>query len=215
VQDVRDDGLAQPAPVIVYWPPFKGNSGNGFGGPVLRGMTVVIRSPLAGTASLMRQVQRAVWSVNAALPLASPRTMQDVYAVSLARTTFTLMMLATAGGVALALAVVGLYGVLSYAASLRRREIAIRVALGAQARHVRRTFLTYGIGLTLIGVVLGCVAAGAVTQLMTSLLSDVTPLDPLTYTVAAVLLIAVAVIASYVPARRASAVDPAQVLAAE
>ena len=90
------------------------------------------------------------------LPLASPRTMQEVYAESLARTTFTLMMLATAGGVALALAVIGLYGVLSYAASLRRREIAIRVALGAEDRHVRRTFLTYGVGLALIGVALGC-----------------------------------------------------------
>jgi ABC-type antimicrobial peptide transport system permease subunit len=125
------------------------------------------------------------------------------------------MMLATAGGVALALAVVGLYGVLSYAASLRRREIAIRVALGAQDHHVRRTFLNYGVRLALIGVVLGCIAAAAVTQLMTSLLSDVTPLDPLTYAVAALLLIAVAVVASYIPARRASAVDPAQLLAAE
>jgi ABC-type antimicrobial peptide transport system permease subunit len=160
-------------------------------------------------------VQRAVWSVNASLPLATPRTMQQVYSVSLARTTFTLMMLATAGGVALALAIVGLYGVLSYAASLRRREIAIRVALGAQDRDVRRTFLTYGVGLTLVGVVLGCVAAAVVTQLMTSLLSDVTPLDPPTYAVAAIVLIAVALVASYIPARRASAVDPAQVLAAE
>jgi predicted permease len=215
VQDVRDDGPGQPAPVIVYWPTFKGSSGAGFGGAVLRGMTVVLRSPLAGTAALMQQAQRAVWSVNAALPLASPRTMQEVYTVSLARTTFTLMMLATAGGVALALAVVGLYGLLSYAASLRRREIAIRVALGAQDHHVRRTFLTYGLGLTLIGVVLGCVAAAAVTQLMASLLSDVTPLDPLSYALAALVLIVVAFIASYVPARRATAVDPAQVLAAE
>ena len=214
-QDVRDDGLAQPAPVIVYWPFFKGNSGGGFGGPVLRAMTIVLRSPLAGTAALMQQVQRAVWSVNASLPLAAPRTMQEVYTGSLARTTFTLMMLATAGGVALALAIVGLYGVLSYAASLRRREIAIRVALGAQDRDVRRTFLSYGVGLTFVGVVLGCVAAAGVTQLMTSLLSDVTPLDPPTYAVAAVLLIVVAVIASYIPARRASAVDPAQVLAAD
>ena len=215
VQDVRDDGPGQPAPVIVYWPPFKGSTGTGFGGPVLRGMTVVLRSPLAGSTSLMQQVQRAVWSINAALPLALPRTMQDVYSISLARTTFTLMMLATAGGVALALAVIGLYGVLFYAASLRRREIAIRVALGAQDRHVRRTFLTYGVGLTLIGVAVGCVAAAVVTQLMTSLLSDVTPLDPATYAIATLLLIVVALIASYVPARRASAVDPAQVLAAE
>ncbi|HEX5421210.1 MAG TPA: ABC transporter permease, partial [Gammaproteobacteria bacterium] len=114
VQDVRDNGLDKPAPVIVYWPPFKGNSGSGFGGPVLRRVSFVLRSPLAGTAALMRQVQGAVWSVNASLPLALPRTMQQVYADSLARTTFTLMMLVTAGGVALALGVIGLYGVLSY-----------------------------------------------------------------------------------------------------
>ncbi len=215
VQDVRDNGLDQPAPVIVYWPPFKGNAGNGFGGPVLRRMTVTLRSPLAGSAELMRQVQRAVWSVGSSLPLASPRTMQDVYAESLARTTFTLMMLATAGSVALALGVIGLYGVLSYAASLRRREIAIRMALGAEDRHVRRTFLTYGVGLALIGVAFGCAVAAAVTRLMTSLLAAVTPLDPPTYVGAALLLIAVAALASYLPARRASAIDPAQVLAAE
>jgi predicted permease len=215
VQDVRDDGLDKPAPVIVYWPPYKGNVGSGFGGPVLRRMTVVLRSPLAGSAALMQQVQRAVWSVDASLPVASPRTMQDVYADSLARTTFTLMMLATAGGVALALGVIGLYGVLSYVASLRRREIAIRLALGAEDRHVRRTFMTYGVGLAVAGVALGCVGAAAVAQLMTSLLTDVTALDAPTYASAAILLIAVAVLASYVPARRASAIDPARVLTAE
>jgi ABC-type antimicrobial peptide transport system permease subunit len=141
--------------------------------------------------------------------------MQDVYADSLARTTFTLMMLATAGGVALALGVIGLYGVLSYVASLRRREIAIRLALGAEDRHVRRTFMTYGVGLAVAGVALGCVGAAAVAQIMTSLLTDVTALDAPTYASAAILLIAVAVLASYVPARRASAIDPARVLTAE
>jgi putative ABC transport system permease protein len=215
VQDVRDDGLAEPAPPIAYWPPFKGDSGSGFGGPVARQTTVVIRSPLAGSAALVQQVQRAVWGVNASLPLASPRTMQDVYAGSLARTTFTLMMLATAGGVALALGVVGLYGVLAYAVSRRGREIAIRLALGAEDRHVRRAFLAYGVALALVGIALGCAAAAAVTQLMTSLLTDVTPLDAPTYAAAATLLIAVAALASYVPARRASAVDPARELAAE
>jgi putative ABC transport system permease protein len=215
VQDVRDDGLTQPAPAIVYWTPFKGSAGAGFGGPVVRRMTVVLHSPLAGSAALLQQVQKAVWSVEAGLPVAMPRTMQDVYATSLARTTFTLMMLATAGGVALALAVIGLYGVLSYAASLRGHEMAIRVALGAEHRHVRRTFLSYGVGLALVGVALGCLAAAGITQLMSSLLSGVTPLDPLTYAAAAVLLVGVAALASYVPARRASAVDPARVLTAD
>jgi putative ABC transport system permease protein len=159
----------------------------------------------------MQQVQRAVWGVNASLPLAFPRTMQEVYASSLARTTFTLMMLVTAGGVALALGVVGLYGVLSYAVSQRGREIAIRLALGAEDRHVRRAFLGYGVVLALVGVVFGCAAAAALTQLMTALLIDVTPLDAPTYAAAAALLIVVAA----VPARRASSVDPAQELAAE
>jgi ABC-type antimicrobial peptide transport system permease subunit len=113
------------------------------------------------------------------------------------------------------LGVVGLYGVLSYAVSLRRREIAIRLALGANERDVRSQFVRHGVGLAALGVAIGVVVAAAVARLMTSLLYGVEPVDPLTYAAVAGLLIAVAAVASYVPARRASAVDPAEPLAAE
>jgi predicted permease len=206
VQDVRDNGVAAPAPAIVYWPAL-GNAG--------RSVTVAIRSPLAGTAGFLRQVQQAVWSVNADLPVASVRTMQDVLNDSLARTSFTLAMLAIAGGVALALGVVGLYGVLSYAVSQRRREIAIRLALGARQAEVRRSFLRYGLGLASIGVAIGLAAAAGVTQLLSSLLFDVQPLDLPTYGAVAALLTFVAALASYLPARRASAVNPAEVLGSD
>jgi ABC-type antimicrobial peptide transport system permease subunit len=124
-------------------------------------------------------------------------------------------MLAIAGGVALALGVVGLYGVLSYAVSQRRREIAIRLALGARRAEVRRSFLRYGLGLASIGVAIGLAAAAGVTQLLSSLLFDVQPLDLPTYGAVAALLTFVAALASYLPARRASAVNPAEVLGSD
>jgi ABC-type antimicrobial peptide transport system permease subunit len=160
-------------------------------------------------------MQRAVWSVNPSLPLAVVRTMQDVYAQSLARKSFTLVMLGIAGSVALVLGVVGLYGVLAYIVAQRRRDIAIRLAVGAQPRQVTLSFLRYGVGLALVGVALGVGAAAAVTRFMASLLHGVQPIDALTYGAIAVLLTLVAGLASYVPARRASNVDPAEALAAE
>ncbi len=215
VQDVRDDGLDQPAPVIVYWPPFKGNAGSGFGGPVLRRMTVVLRSPLAGSADLMQQAQRAVWSVNASLPLASPRTMQDVYAESLARTTFTLMMLATAGSVALVLGVIGLYGVLAYVVSQRAREIGIRAALGAEPRQLEKKFLLHGLMLSGVGVVTGLVVAAALGRSMSSLLFGIEPMDSAAYAAAIGVVLAAAALASYLPARRAATIEPMETLRAE
>ena len=156
-----------------------------------------------------------MWSVSPSLPLANVRTMQDVYDRSLGRTSFALVMLALAGAVALVLGVVGLYGVISYAVSQRRREIAIRLALGAQQGAVRRKFVRHGVALALIGVVVGAAAAAGVTRLMTSLLYEVRPVDAPTYVGVAVLLVLAAALASYLSARRASAVDPAEALAAE
>ncbi|HJR71553.1 MAG TPA: FtsX-like permease family protein, partial [Gammaproteobacteria bacterium] len=147
--------------------------------------------------------------------LANARTMQDVYDRSLGRTSFALVMLALAGAVALVLGVVGLYGVISYAVSQRRREIAIRLALGAQQGAVRRNFVRHGVALALIGIAVGAAAAVGVTRLMTSLLYEVRPVDAPTYFGVAVLLVLAAALASYLPARRASAVDPAEALAAE
>jgi ABC-type antimicrobial peptide transport system permease subunit len=182
---------------------------------ISRGIAIVVRSPLAGTPELTRALERAVWSVNANLPLFGVRTMQENYDRSLARTSFTLVMLAIAGAAALVLGVVGLYGVISYVVSQRRREIAIRLALGAQQSAVTRTFVRYGAGLAAVGVLIGLGAAVAVTRFMSSLLFGVGALDPLTYAGVALALAAAAVVASWLPARRAAAVDPAEALAAE
>ena len=215
VQDVRDNALDEPAPAIAYWPTLTTDLYFFQPRAVTRSATFVVRSPLAGTQSLVTAIQRAVWSVNPSLPLASVRTMQDVYTQSLGRKSFTLVILGIAGSVALVLGVVGLYGVLAYIVAHRRRDIAIRLAVGAQPRQVTLSFLRYGVALALIGVALGLGAATAVTRLMASLLHGVQPIDTVTYVAVALLLTVVAALASYVPARRAANVDPAEALAAE
>jgi predicted permease len=149
VQDVRETGVDQKAPEIVYWP-----LDNRFLG-VVRTATFVIRSDRAGTESFLNQVRQAVWSVNANLPVASLRTMQAVYDESLARTSFTLVMLAIAGSMALLLGIIGIYGVISNAVSQRRREIGIRLALGAEAGTLRGMFVRDALVLAGIGVTLG------------------------------------------------------------
>jgi ABC-type antimicrobial peptide transport system permease subunit len=156
-----------------------------------------------------------VWSVNKDLPLASVRTMQDIYEQSLARTSFTLVMLAIAGAMALLLGLVGIYGVISYSVSQRTREIGIRLALGAQPGELKRMFVRHGFVLAGIGVAAGLGAATGLSRLMSSLLYGISPLDPITYLAAPALLAAATVLASYLPARRAAAVDPVDALRAE
>jgi predicted permease len=220
VQDVREASLSQAPPKVVYWPSlmtqfYRPGPGDPTGNFLQRQITVVIRSPLAGTAAFMRQVEQAVWSVNPSLPVTSVQTMQEVYARSLAQTSFVLVLLAVAGAAALVLGVVGLYGVLAYVVAQRRREIAIRLALGAQQRAVTQRFVRYGVALAAVGVAIGLAAAAGVTRLMASLLFDVQPVDAWTYAVVAAALTAVAALASYLPARKAARVDPSEALAAE
>jgi putative ABC transport system permease protein len=209
VQNVREKGVDQNPPKTVYW-----GLDNPFIG-VIRTVTFVIRSDRAGTQSFLNEVRQAVWSVNANLPVASLRTMQAVYDESLARTSFTLVMLAIAGSMALLLGVIGIYGVISYAVSQRRREIGIRLALGAEQGALRRMFVRHALLLAAIGVTIGIVASAALTGLMKSLLFGISPLDPLTYAVVPIVLVAATVLASYLPARRAAAVDPVETLRAE
>jgi putative ABC transport system permease protein len=141
--------------------------------------------------------------------------MQDVYDQSLARTSFALVMLGIAGTMALVLGIIGIYGVISYAVSQRRREIGIRLALGAQQGELRQMFVRSGLRLAGIGVAIGLGAAVGLMRLMKSLLFGISPLDPLTYAAAPVVLVAAAVLASYLPARRAATVDPVEALKAE
>src|ERR1700676_1763698 len=208
IQDVREKGVQEKAPEIVYWPPIMENLFGPGPAQAVRTVTFVIRSERAGTESFLNEVRQTVWSVNSNLPLASVRTMQEVYDKSVARTSFTLVMLGTASAMALALGIIGIYGVISYTVSQRKREIGIRLALGAQSGDVVQMVLRQGATMALVGVAIGIVAAFGLTQLIRSLLFGVTAHDPLTFGLVAVLLMLVALLACYVPARRAMKVDP-------
>jgi len=208
IQDVRERGVQDKAPEIVYWPPMMEYLFGNKTAETVRTETFVIRSDRAGTESFLNEVRQAVWSVNSSLPLASVRTMQEVYDKSVARTSFTLVMLGIAGAMALVLGIIGIYGVISYTVSQRKREIGIRLALGAQGGDVLQMVLRQGAKMALAGVVTGIGAALGLTPLMTGLLFGVTAHDPQTFAAVAGLLIFVALLACYFPARRAMRVDP-------
>ncbi|MGC2398912.1 MAG: ABC transporter permease [Acidobacteriaceae bacterium] len=215
VQDVRDNGVQEKAPAFAYW----ASMSEGMYGPgtfdAARSVTFVIRSNRAGSEGFLNEVRQAVWSVNANLPVASMRTMGEIYNQSLARTSFTLVMLGIAGTMAFALGSIGIYGVISYAVSQRRREIGIRLALGERAGHLRWLFVRSALMLTGIGIAAGLIAAAGLMRLLKSLLFGVSPLDPFTYISVLVLLATAAALASYLPARRAAAVNPVEALRAE
>jgi len=181
----------------------------------LRTTTYVMRSERAGTESLANEIRQAVWASNPDLTVYEVRTLQQHYSDSLARTSFMLVLLAISGVMALFLSVVGIYGVISYIVSQRTREIGIRLALGAQARSVKRMFVRQGLAVAMIGVAVGLAAAVALSRWLASFLFDVRPLDLPTYVaVLGVLLVAVTV-AAYLPARRAARLDPVETLRAE
>jgi len=208
VEDVRENGVQSAAPETVYWPTFLPAQYGGTGLDVTRNTTFVVRSDRAGNQGFVEEIRQAVWSVNSNLPVASVQTMQDVYDKSVARTSFTLVMLGIAGAMSIALGVIGIYGVLSYTVSQRRREIGIRLALGAQRENVLGMVLESGARMALAGVAIGVVVALALTRLMSSLLFGVSAHDPLTYSLVALLLFVVALAACWIPARRATRVDP-------
>jgi predicted permease len=215
VQDVRENGVDQISPATVYWPSMKPDL---FGpGPlgVRRTAYFAMRGNRAGTQGFINEMQQAVWSVNSNLPVASISTMQDIYSESMARTSFTLVMLAIAGTMALALGIVGIYGVISYAVSQRTREIGIRIALGAKKSELAWMFVRSALVLTGVGTAVGLGVAAALMRLMRALLFGISPLDPVTFTLVPLVLVAAAALASYLPARRTAAVDPVQALRAE
>ena len=214
VSDLRDNGIDQAAPTIAYWPLLQANF-EADPISVRRSVVILVRTPRAGSVELLPEIRRAVWSVNPNLPIADPRTLGAIYDRSLGRTSFTMALLGIAGAMALLLGIVGIYGVISYSVSQRQREIGIRLALGAPRQEVTGMFLRHGLLLAGIGAACGLAAAFALTRLMRSLLFDVSPADPLTYIGASGGLVLAALLASYLPARSASAVDPAHALRAE
>jgi predicted permease len=212
--DVYDDGVSKDPPASAYWPLFRDNfivPGEG----VKRYVSFVVRSPRAGLNSFRGEVERAVWSVDRDLPLANTTTIGALYTKSMARTSFTLVMLCMAGTMTLLLGIIGIYGVISYAVSQRTREIGIRMALGAQIAELRWMFVRSALTLTGIGIILGLGAAAGVAQLMKTLLYGVGPLDPLSFADVPLILLAAATLATLLPASRVVAINPVDALKAE
>ena len=212
--DVRLDGADQKVPATVYWPVAMDN----FWGNekfLSRGSVYVIRTDRAGSQSLLAQLRQAVWSVAPDVPIVGVKTMEEVFRGSMARSQFTLVMLGIAGAMALLLGIVGIYGVISYSVSQRTRELGIRVALGAGNAELRAMVVGQGILLAGIGVGVGLLVAGAATRIMSSLLFETSPMDPVTYVLASAGLLGAAAIASYLPAHRASSVNPVEALRME
>jgi predicted permease len=214
VQSVHESGLYEAPPSMVYWPAFGENM---FNNPTvgIQVATFAIRSERAGTGAFVQEIREAIRSVSTSVPMAGERTMQQLYSGSVARTSFTLVMLAIAGAMALVLGVIGIYGVVAYMVAQRMREIGIRSALGAEPRQIKKMFLMHGLTLGGVGSIIGLGVSVALGQSMSSLLFGVEPMDPAAYLAAIGVILVAAALASYVPARRAANIDPIQTLRAE
>ncbi|HYT73625.1 MAG TPA: ABC transporter permease [Vicinamibacterales bacterium] len=205
VGDVKDSGLNAPQPAEIFlpyrqWP--------------ITSMSVVMKTAVP-PASLAAAVKSEVYAVDPNLPVSGVRTFDEVVAESISQPRFYMLLLTMFAGLALALAAIGIFGVLSYAVSQRTREIGIRMALGAQEHSVIGLIVSQAMLLVTAGVALGTVAGLLLSRTLTKMLFSVTPTDPLTFAAVAVLLGAVALLASYLPARRATRVDPVVALRAE
>jgi predicted permease len=204
----RDDGMNHPATSIVYWPMLNESYR-------WRTMAYVVRSNRVGTPGFLRELEQAAWSVNPNLPLAAARSVAEIQATSMTQTSFAMVMLGIAAGVALLIGIVGIYGAVAYTVAQRRREIGIRVALGAEVAQVRHMFLRHGLRLTAAGIAVGIAIALVVTRVMSALLFGVGTMDPITYLAVSAIMAGVALLATYLPARRASRVDPIVALRAD
>ncbi len=202
-ENVHSEGVNLPPPATVYF-----RAGG-------HGATFAIRSERAGSEAFLREIAAAIHAVDPDLPLARVRTLNEVYKRSLARTSFLLILLGIAGAMALALATIGVYGALAYAVGQRRREVGIRIALGAEPGALKWLFVRRGLVLNFAGGMSGLALAVGLSRWISSLLFGIAPRDPLTYMVAGALIGATAVAASYIPARQAAAVDPMETLRSE
>jgi predicted permease len=209
-----DDGVTKEPTAIVYWPMMMREFFEP-GAIAQRSMLYVVRTPRVRDAGFLREIQQAVWSVNPNLPLARVRTMEEIYDESMAETSFALVILGIAAAVTLLLGLVGIYGVIAYIVSQRKREVGIRMALGAASSEVQRLFVTRGLILTGVGLALGLVAAAALMRLMSSLLFGVNAFDPVTYASVVAGLGLVALLATWLPARQATKIDPMLALRSE
>lgn len=209
--DVRFESLEEEPTQIIYYPLAPLSLGADAKPLFNSTLDLAIRTSVP-PASLTRAVSSAVWSIDASLPVTDVRTMEEIVTQASARTAFTMLLLVIAAGVALVLGAVGLYGVISYLVSQRTQEIGVRMALGADRGRVSRMVLRQGLVLALVGLAFGLAGAFAVTRLLTSVLYGVSPTDPLTFGLVSLLLLAITLLASYYPARRAAAVQPLEAL---
>ncbi len=210
VKPIRQNGLRQPLRPAIYFPMQAANDGDG---NLPRAFSFVVRGPnVDGQATAVRE---AVWSIDPELPVAAIQKMDEIVQRSVVEFSFTMLTLALAAGIALMLGAIGLYGVLSYAVSLRTREIGVRLALGAPAAHVMRSVVVNGAIISGLGMIVGLAGAVALTRLLRGLLYETAPLDVTTFVAMPVLLFIVALVASYLPARKAASVSPLEAMRGE
>jgi putative ABC transport system permease protein len=201
VGDVKQYSLAQPATPAIFTPFAQSDE------PWRRWMSVVVRTP-GSTAGVIPALKAQVWSLDNQIPLNRIQSMDELLQITFAERRFNMFLLALFAGLALTLAAVGIYGVMSYSVSQRTREFGIRMAVGAESGEVLKMVMEQGVRLAALGVVVGIIGAVAFTRLMAGLLFGVTPTDPVTIAAVVLLMFAVVLLACFVPARRATKVDP-------
>ncbi|NJD19883.1 MAG: FtsX-like permease family protein [Gemmatimonadetes bacterium] len=216
--DVHEQGPGQDPPMVVYWPLvtlafWEGEPADQ--ASTWRAMGIALRSQRVGTPGFADEVREAIWSVNPNLPVRQLRALDELEAQAVATTSFSLKLLMIAAAVALLLGVIGVYGVLSYAVSQRVPELGMRIALGAPVGRVMAMVLKQGMALSVGGVAVGLALAAGLARLMEGLLFGVSPADPVTFGGVALILVLVALAASWLPARRAARVDPMTALRSE
>ena len=211
VGEIRDDGVSAESVETVYWPMLMNDF---WGNDVFtqRTMVYAVRARAGLPSDLLPAIRQTIWSINPNLPLARVATLDELFERSMARTSFTLVMLGIAASVALLLGAIGIYGVISYVVSQQTRDLGVRIALGADRGVVSRLVLRQGMLLAGIGISVGLLAAFGLTRLMSTLLHGVDPLDPLTFGAVSAGLAVIAMVASYLPARRAASVNPVEAL---
>jgi predicted permease len=211
VGDTRHFGLDEDVGPLIYVP----MTGPGESRGHIGGMILILETDLANPTSLVPAVRALVARIDGSVPVTTSRTMEKVVAASMSDTSFTMVLLGIASLVALVLGAVGIFGVITYVVSQRTKEIGVRMALGADRATVRTMVVRQGMVVAALGIALGLLGSYALTGLMTGLLHGVSPTDPLTFGAVTAGLAAVAAVASYLPARRASKVDPCDALRAE
>lgn len=199
--DVKHSGLGEPTDPAVYAPFSQSDEA------WRRWMTLTIRT-LGSPVGLVEEVKKQVWSLDRQIPVSDVLSMEDLMVVSLAQERFNMLLLGLFAALALTLAAVGIYGLMAYSVNQRTHEIGLRIAMGARSSDILQLVVADGAKLALLGIAIGIVAALALTRMMATLLFDVKPTDPTTFAAVAILLALVGLLACYIPARRATRVDP-------